>query len=219
MKLNKKVLISAIVSAIAFVGCTGTTNYDVSKTETVSNIEIDEKDVGLRNVSLYNEDYAVTPGTHYGKAVAGTSQVFERAFEDAPPMISHDTEGMLPITQGNNQCISCHMPSVAKSMGATPVPQSHLTNLRPKTAIDPRTGQIVKEGKAVNNTSDVKKIVKRNLNGRLYRGRFNCSQCHAPQAQVEPMVANSFEADYSRRKNANKKADFLNNLDELQLDQ
>jgi cytochrome c-type protein NapB len=33
------------------------------------------------------------------------------------------------------------------------------------------------------------------LNG-LYQGRFNCSQCHAPQANVKPLVENSFTPDF-----------------------
>jgi len=219
MKLNKKVIISAIVSATLFIGCTvPSVSGGSNQKEVVSNIEIDEKDVGLRNVSLYSEAYAVTPGVYYNKAMAGTSTKFERAFEDAPPMIPHDTEGMLPIKRDNNQCIDCHMPAVASSMGATPIPGSHLVNMRPVTSIDKRSGAIIKNGNAVHNTSDVKEITVRKLGGELYKGRFNCSQCHAPQAQLEPMVANSFEADYSRKVGSQNKSDYLNNLDELKLD-
>jgi nitrate reductase (cytochrome), electron transfer subunit len=32
-------------------------------------------------------------------------------------MVPHDTEGMLPITISDNQCVMCHMPDAAKEMG------------------------------------------------------------------------------------------------------
>ena len=125
--------------------------------------------------------------TKYGKATAGTSTKIARAFQDAPPMIPHDVEGMLPITIKDNQCVSCHAPEVAPSMGALPYPKSHMTDFRPKTGMA-SNGKITKDGREVDNTSSDKLAyvsIKDNA-GRLTGARFNCSQCHAPQSQVEP---------------------------------
>ena len=30
----------------------------------------------------------------------------------------------------------------------------------------------------------------------LYQGRFNCTQCHAPQSKMKTSVANTFRPDY-----------------------
>ncbi len=133
----------------------------------------------------------------YSKDAPGTSKRIERAYMNAPPMIPHSVDGLLPITRENNQCLSCHMPEVAKSMGATPIPPSHFINFRPDTKM--KDGKVIKEGKVVGedikNTSDIKLAKVKKLNG-LYQGRFNCSQCHAPQANVKPLVENSFTPDF-----------------------
>jgi len=101
----------------------------------------------------------------------------------------------LPITKNNNACLGCHMPEVAKSMGATPIPPSHFTNFRPETKL--QNGKVVKDGKVVKNTTDLKIAKFKKLN-HLYQGRFNCSQCHAPQANVKPLVANKFTPEYKK---------------------
>ena len=44
------------------------------------------------------------------------------------------------------------------------------------------------------NVSDIKLAKAKKLN-HLYQGRFNCSQCHAPQAKVDTAVANTFQSD------------------------
>jgi len=129
----------------------------------------------------------------------GSATKFERAFVNAPPMIPHNVEGLLPITKANNACLSCHMPEVAKAAGATAIPASHFTNFRPDTAM--KDGKVVKEGKVVGpdgdigNTGDIKLAKAKKLNG-LYQGRFNCSQCHAPQANLDTPVGNTFQGDF-----------------------
>jgi cytochrome c-type protein NapB len=86
------------------------------------------------------------------------------------------------------------MPDVAKGVGATSIPPSHFTNYRPTTKME--GNKVVKEGKELgkNNTSDVLIAKAKKLN-HLYQGRFNCSQCHAPQADVKPIVGNTFKSD------------------------
>ncbi len=91
------------------------------------------------------------------------------------------------------------MPESAKAMGATPIPVSHFTNYRPTTVL--KNGELVKEGKKVGlakgdmgNVSDIK-IAKAKKLDHLYQGRFNCSQCHAPQAKIDTAVGNTFKSD------------------------
>jgi len=158
---------------------------------------VDETVLGLRKQTLFEEDVAPVSGK-FDRPAPGTSNRFERAYVNAPPMIPHSVEGLLPITQDNNQCLGCHMPDVAKGVGATPIPPSHFTNYRPTTVL--KGGELVKEGKTVGmhgqlgNVGDIKIAKAKKLN-HLYQGRFNCSQCHAPQADIKPIVGNTFKSD------------------------
>jgi cytochrome c-type protein NapB len=161
--------------------------------------EVSELTLGLRQTDLYSEE-AETEGVQadFSRPAPGASTKFERAYVNAPPMIPHSVEGLLPITQSNNQCIGCHMPETAKAMGATPIPVSHFTNYRPTTVY--KDGELVKEGKTVGmggelgNVSDIV-VAKAKKSDKLYQGRFNCSQCHAPQAKIDTAVGNTFESD------------------------
>ena len=158
---------------------------------------VSERALGLRKTDLYSEESATGVKTDYSRPAPGTSTKFERAYKDAPPMIPHSVEGLIPITKANNQCLGCHLPEVASTMGATPIPQTHFTNYRPKTVM--KDGNVLKEGKIVGkelgNTSDIKLAKAEKLN-HLYEGRFNCTQCHAPQSKVKTDVANTFRPDY-----------------------
>ena len=157
---------------------------------------VTEEALGLRKTDLYAEaDDTAGVKTDYSRPAPGEAPKFERAYQNAPPMIPHSVEGLLPITKDNNQCLGCHMPDVAKGVGATAIPPSHFTNFRPKTVIE--GGEVVKEGKKLGtiNTSDIL-IAKSTQKKELYQGRFNCSQCHAPQAKVDTAVANTFTPDF-----------------------
>ena len=165
----------------------------IAKEDLAKKKVVDETVLGLRKGTLFKEDVA-PKDIKYDRPAPGTAPRFERAYVNAPPMIPHSVEGLLPITQDNNQCLGCHMPDVAKGVGATPIPASHFTNYRPDTKME--GNKVVKEGKVLgkNNTSDVLLAKAKKLN-HLYQGRFNCSQCHAPQANVKPIVGNTFKPD------------------------
>ena len=165
---------------------------------------VTEEALGLRKTDLYGEDKVTPAKTDYSRPAPGSSKRFERAFVNAPPMIPHSVDGLLPITKDNNQCLGCHMPDVAKSMNATPIPESHFTNYRPTTVM--KDGEEVKGGKVIGiakgdlgNVGDIK-IAKAKHLKTLYQGRFNCSQCHAPQAKVDTAVGNTFEPDFGEDK-------------------
>ncbi len=163
--------------------------------------EVTEEALGLRKTNLYAEEgETVGVQADFSRPAPGASKVFERAFVNAPPMIPHSVEGLLPIKQGNNQCLGCHMPEVAPSVKATAIPASHFTNYRPTTVL--KGGELVKEGNIVGlakggmgNTSDIV-VAKAKKSDKLYQGRFNCSQCHAPQAKIDTLVGNTFQGDF-----------------------
>jgi len=193
MKIVSKITLSiAVASSIFFAGCTADT--------------VSEESLGLRHTNLYAEN-ADTAGdaTKYGTASAGTSKMITRAFQDAPPMIPHDVEGMLPIKINNNACIGCHAPAVAAAVKATPYPASHMTDFRPKTGVA-KNGKITKNGTEVENTSSPKLayVSIKDNGGKLTGARFNCSQCHAPQSQTKPLVENTFEAVYTSKDGASR---------------
>ena len=122
---------------------------------------------------------------NWTKPAAGEAQRYERSFENAPPMIPHDLEGLIPITADNNMCVSCHMPEVAKDVGATPIPKSHLYSIRNK----------------------------KDLDGKLSDDRFNCTTCHVPQANVEAKFKNNFKPEY-RDANSSQHSNLLDVLNE-----
>lgn len=188
MKTISKITLGLATATLLFVGCAD--NASPAGSESVK-ATVTEDSLSLRKTTLYNE--GVKPhGTSYGKDAAGSSHKIKRAFQDAPPMIPHDTEGMLPITINNNQCIACHDPAVAKDMGATPYPASHMTNFRPQSYAL----------KGENTSSETLANISIKKENTLVGARFNCSQCHAPQDTGVLAVKNNFEADYTSENGA-----------------
>ncbi len=206
MKAMGKLTIALAAAALLMVGCGET---DTAKATPVKEVKpaptVTEESLGLRKTDLYSEDTTTGDETKYGTEAAGTSQKFERAFQDAPPMIPHDVSDFLPITASNNACTGCHMPEVAEAMGATPIPASHFLDMRPHHKFD---------GKQFSKTADVMKnevsVVKKDS---LSQARFNCSQCHAPQSTGALAVENTFEAAYTKKDGAN-----VSSWDEVVLD-
>lgn len=148
-----------IVLMIIFIcGC------DDKKNDLISSSEL-----GFRD-DLLSENFNIDD-INWSKEPAGMSQKYARSYENAPPLIPHDLDGLLPITKDLNMCITCHMPEIAQSVGAVAMPKSHLVDLRTNT----------------------------DLNGELEAARYNCDQCHVPQANVDPIVANKFEAAFRKR--------------------
>ncbi|HJE03950.1 Periplasmic nitrate reductase, electron transfer subunit precursor [Aliarcobacter thereius] len=192
MKLFKIALISLI--AIFFIACSE---------------EKKEDNFGLRTGDLLDESSIVADPTNYSTDVAGTSTKIKRAFENAPPMIPHDTEGMLPITIDNNQCTMCHDPMIAESMGATPLPKSHFTDFREGVKIDNK-GNLIRDGKNVD-SSELKTIVK--PLDHLSNARFNCSACHAPQSENQNVPKNNFTTEF-RSIDLNDKSNLIDVLGE-----
>ena len=134
---------------------------------------------------VMDEEEVKLADINWTKPAAGEAQRYERSFENAPPMIPHDLEGLVPITADNNMCVTCHMPEVAKDVGATAIPKSHLYSIRNK----------------------------KDLDGKLSDDRFNCTVCHVPQANVEAKFKNNFKPEY-RDANSSQHSNLLDVLNE-----
>ena len=219
MRTKIKLALGVFTASLLIVGCS--TAEKTAKSEPVKETKkvvqkesskpkpvIDETKLGYRGADPLREDKVVPPPVKYVDAPPGASKRFKRAYQDAPPMIPHSVEGLLPITKENNACLGCHMPEVAKSMGATPIPISHFTNFRPETKVE--GDKIIKNGHVIVNTSDpdLKNVSIKKLNT-LYPGRYNCSQCHAPQAVNNPVDENRFKPVYT-----DKNGEFKSSWDE-----
>jgi cytochrome c-type protein NapB len=157
--------------------------------------EVDAVNLGLRKGELGGA--MNVPEAKFDRPAPGAAKRFARSYVNAPPLIPHSVEGLLPITAASNACLDCHMPAAAKGVGATPIPVSHFTDFRPETKIG-KDGKVIKDGKVVKNTSDVK-IAKFKKMEKLNPARYNCSQCHVPQANVKPLVGNTFQPDFSSK--------------------
>jgi cytochrome c-type protein NapB len=183
----KKLIITAL-SATLILGLSACADKGETKTQAksaeTSKPTVTEESLGLRKENLYTES-GVAPVKKVDVAAApGTAKRFERSYENAPPLIPHSVDGLLPITKNNNACLGCHMPEVASSVGATPISKTHFMDFRHQKMLD-----------------------------HLAEQRYNCSQCHVPQANVKPLVKNNFTPDY-RSPSEKKKSTLIDTLNE-----
>ena len=80
----------------------------------LNNPSISDSQIGLRNVDLLDDKDVVLKDINYTKEPAGMAKRFDRSFENAPPFIPHDTEGLVPITKDSNMCVTCTCLSLQK---------------------------------------------------------------------------------------------------------
>jgi cytochrome c-type protein NapB len=161
----KKLLISSVLAAL-FAS-------SLMATDTV-------KVTGIRDAGL-NQGSQNLPEIKYNSAmpIPGQVQNIPKSYVTAPPMIPHKISNMVPITIHDNECLSCHMPRTAKALGIKAIPKDHFVN------------NFANSNFSTSNKNNTKyKFVKQQ---RLAGSRFNCTQCHAPQAQLDPAIENRFE--------------------------
>ncbi|MGP1450664.1 MAG: nitrate reductase cytochrome c-type subunit [Wolinella sp.] len=139
----------------------------------------------FRNADIFNDGAIALKDVNWSAPSAGESKLIERSFENAPPMIPHDLEGMLPVSKDMNMCITCHMPEVAEAVNATPVPKSHMYSIR----------------------------FKKDLEGKLSDDRFVCTTCHVPQANIDPKFKNNFTPSF-RQENGQQRSNLLDVLND-----
>jgi len=124
---------------------------------------IPDDDLGLSKTSVYDVPDPII--VNYGGGDPGTNKRAEKSYHTAPPMITHSIVDMVPIRQDFNLCKDCHVqPDLLKQKITVGMPI-------PAPA---------------SHYANVKK-------GELYMGRWNCTQCHAPQATVNVLVQSTFK--------------------------
>ncbi len=188
--MNKLLIFSVLLITFSFFSCSGGKEKQDKETELKS-----ANSLGLVDADVESDKDLLGDMPSYDSKAPGQAETIERSFENAPPLIPHSTEGLVPITKDNNMCLSCHMPEVAPAMKSTPIPPSHMTDYRPP----------VKESAA---GGDKDLVVAKDLKGKLNMARYNCTQCHVPQAKVDVAVQNTFKAVF--RDNKLKKGSNLN---------
>lgn len=128
---------------------------------------VDDSDIGLSKTSVF--DSPEPEVFVYDDTRARYSTSMARAFPGAPPQVPHEVESMLPITLDDNQCLECHD--------------------RP----DEIGGEAGRGGKPMDKMHYSQAGAEGSEDGWLLSGmRYNCNQCHVPQAGVAPLVENSF---------------------------
>lgn len=92
-----------------------------------------------------------------------SGKLLPRAYQGAPPQVPHNIEGFIPITRDANACIGCHQ-------------QPAMIGKKTKGQPTPMPVTHYVDDKA----------------SAMHMGRYNCTQCHTPQATVKPLVDNTF---------------------------
>ncbi len=146
---------------------------------------IEDEQLGIITADVKSEDTNLKSKARYGDAKPGEAETFERAFENAPPLIPHTTVGFFPIKMDNNICFSCHLPEKAEETGAVKLPDTHYTDLRP----------VMVEADGVLEFEDESQIHIQELDEPNH-AYFNCSQCHVPQTRVTINIENLFTPEF-----------------------
>jgi cytochrome c-type protein NapB len=124
---------------------------------------IDPDSLGLEKGSVF--DTPTPPSPEYARGMPGTTPALPDTIPGGPPQIPHSVESFTPIKPGQNLCMGCHGTRVKMPGMATPMPDSHYTDLR----ADPDKVQQKVDG-----------------------SRYICTTCHAPQADNPDLVVNTF---------------------------
>ena len=160
----KRIALISAAAAFLFIGC------NQAQTQTQAQNSVSNKTVevtGIRKASLEKDSKNLPEITYNEQSpIPGKVKPYKTSYVTAPPMIPHSIKGMTPITVKNNMCLNCHMPQNAKALGVTPMPEDHF----------------------VDNFEGGKHI------RRVAGSRYFCTTCHAPQANLDPVVENKFES-------------------------
>lgn len=156
---------------------------------------ISQDEIGYRNEDLFDELNVIIPSVDYSAGAPGTVGNIERSFENSPPMIPHTIVGFVPIKANSNICLGCHVPVVAAALKATAIPKSHFTDYRPK---------IIEEDGLYRVDAEEGTMVAKDLGSNLNKARYNCTQCHVPQAKITVFVDNNFDPNFRSEEDANR---------------
>ena len=182
MYLKKLIGISAVAALIFAAGCGAAQKSSV----------VSESELGYSS-------HGTPPKVEYSKAAPGTSKRLPRSYENAPPLIPHSIDGLVPITLKNNACLGCHMPSVAKSMGAIPMPPTHFKDFFYTTK-----KKLIKQKLYEDEVAYKARLTLMAKKEDIAPQRYNCVQCHVPQANAKPLVANTFKPVFRNPENKHR---------------
>lgn len=129
----------------------------------VQDVEIPDDSLGLSKTSVYDDP--APDVVVYAGGDPGTNQLLDTSYHTAPPMIPHTTQDMVPIRQDFNLCKDCHVQ-----------PDLIGQKLEPGMPVPAPVSHYVNAKK-----------------GQLYMGRWNCTQCHRDQAEVDVLVQSTFQ--------------------------
>jgi nitrate reductase (cytochrome), electron transfer subunit len=146
---------------------------------------IDESKLGFIDASVKSEETNLKAKAEFENIKPGEAEKIARSFENAPPMIPHTTRGFFPIKMNNNICFTCHLPDKIEESGAVAMPESHFIDLRPKMV----------EVDGVLQFEDESKVHIEEMDEPVH-AYFNCSQCHAPQANISADIENLFTPEF-----------------------
>jgi cytochrome c-type protein NapB len=129
---------------------------------------VDADQLGLSKTSVFATPDPVVAGSSAGEP--GENETVEAYFSGAPPLIPHQVADFMPIRIDENMCLECHdlrdqIDAATEPGDPTPMPASHYTDLRREP--NDVTQQVI-------------------------GARFDCSLCHALQADAQPLVANTY---------------------------
>jgi nitrate reductase (cytochrome), electron transfer subunit len=129
---------------------------------------IDEDSLGLSKGNVF--DVPEPAAFEYPTTDPAMSKSLPRAYQDAPPQIPHRVDYFLPVTMSDNKCIMCHdKPAlIGQKVKGLPTPVS-------------ATHYVQQEGQGL----------------KLKGARFVCTQCHAPQADVDVVMGSTFAPEFS----------------------
>ena len=179
LKTNTLAAVIILVLIGALFGCSGNS---VEVAPEPAPADVADTELSYRNEPLMDPSF--TPPSPFDAADPGEAKLLARSFENAPPLIPHNTDDLLPITFADNSCLDCHLPENAEDADATPTPASHLYDIRRDTQLTD-----------------------------LNPANFNCTQCHSDQANVEELVANTFEP-YFRTSDGAEQSNLLDILND-----
>jgi cytochrome c-type protein NapB len=126
--------------------------------------QIDDDKIGLSKTSVFDDPAPAV--FNYPDTPPSSAQPLPRAWDGAPPQVPHKIDAFVPITTGKNLCVNCHdKPGMIgkKKVKGIATPMSEAHYVK---ADD---GKLARSG-----------------------GRYTCTQCHTPQAQVNDLITNTF---------------------------
>jgi cytochrome c-type protein NapB len=122
-----------------------------------------DEEIGLSKASVF--DAPAPPSDQKSETWPGQNSLLPRVNPVGPPSIPHMIGGFLPITQGRNPCMGCHLTDRKIEGGPVPIPESHY--------IDYSSGLDQKQDEPDG-------------------ARYYCLSCHVPRTDAAPLVENQF---------------------------